>query len=53
MLQVAIGGDVDAVDLSLTRALGVEQRLDLLFGGVAQFPPVAVEDLDPVVLGGL
>jgi hypothetical protein len=34
-----------------SRALCVEQRLDLLFGGVAEFPPVAVEDLDPVVLG--
>src|SRR5262249_30223135 len=29
----------------------IEQRLDLLFGGVVQLVPAAVEELDPVVLG--
>ena len=51
VLEVAVGGDADVVDRSL--AVGrrsVEERLDLLLGGVAQLAAVGVEELDPVVL---
>src|SRR6476646_4331188 len=51
VLQVAVGGDSYAVDLS--RASGrwrIEQRLDLFLGGVGELAPLGVEELDSVVL---
>ena len=52
VLEVAVRRDAHVVDrprLALERR--VEQRLDLLFRLVGQLLAVAVEDLDPVVLG--
>ncbi len=51
VLEVAVDCDVDAIDLAAARRGRVEQRLDLLFGGVAELAPAAVEELDAVVLG--
>ena len=52
VLEVAVGRDADAVDrLRCVRSRRVEQRLDLLLGRVRQLLPVAVEELDAVVLG--
>ena len=51
VLEVAVRRDVDAVDLAAAGALGVEQRLDLLLGGVGQLAALRVEELDAVVLG--
>ena len=50
MLEVAVCGDLDAVDLAAAGCRAVEQRLDLLLGGVRQLAAVAVEELDAVVL---
>ena len=51
VLEVAVRRDLDAVDLAAAGSRAVEQRLDLLLGGVGQLAPVAVEELDAVVLG--
>ncbi len=52
MLEVAVGRDPDPIDLAgLLAGLGVEERLDLLLGGVRQLPALVVEELDAVVLG--
>ena len=50
MLEVAVGGDADLVDVSATGPGPVEKRLDLLLLLVGQLLPVAVEELDTVVL---
>ena len=50
VLEVAVRGDLDAVDLAAAGSRAVEERLDLLLGGVRQLAPVAVEELDAVVL---
>src|SRR5207302_970348 len=51
VLEVAVGGDADAVELAASRGRGVEERLDLLLGIVGELLPVAVEQLDAVELG--
>ena len=51
VLQIAVGRDADAVDLAAAGRGRVEQRLDLLLGGVGQLAARAVEELDAVVLG--
>jgi hypothetical protein len=51
VLQVALRGDAHAVDRAAARAVGGEQRFDLLLGGVHELLPVTVEELDAVVLG--
>ena len=51
VLEVAVRSDLDAVDLAAAGRRPVEQRLDLLLGGVGQLAAVAVEELDAVVLG--
>ena len=51
MLEVAVDGDVDVVDLAAAGRRRVEERLDLLLGRVAQLATVAVEELHAVVLG--
>ena len=54
VLEVGIGRDADVVDLPATGPPGcVEQPLDLLLGGVAQLAAVAIEELEPVVFGGV
>ena len=52
VLEVAVRRDADPVDLpsGLTRRR-LEQRLDLLLGGVGQLAALGVEELDAVVLG--
>ncbi len=51
VLEVAVARDADVIDLTAAARRSVEQRLDLLFGCVAQLVAVAVEELDAVVLG--
>ena len=50
MLEVAVGRDVDAIDLAAARSGRVEQRLDLLLRGVGELASAPVEELDAVVL---
>ena len=53
VVEVAVDRDLEVVDLpelGIAR-LGVEQRLDLLLLRVVELAPVAVEELDAVVLG--
>ena len=50
VLEVAVDGDVDAVDLAAARRGRVEQRLDLLLRRVGELAALAVEELDAVVL---
>ena len=49
VLEIAVDGDADVVDLAAAGCGRVEQRLDLFFG-VGELAPVAVEELDAVVL---
>ena len=51
VLEVAVDRDLDAVDCAAAGRRRVEQRLDLLLRLVGQLAPVAVEELDAVVLG--
>src|SRR4029077_8117130 len=51
VLQVAVGIDLHAVDLPVSRAFSVEQALDLFLIQVGQLLSVPVDDLDPVVSG--
>ena len=51
MLEVTVDGDADVIDLAAAGRRRVEQRLDLLLCRVVQLAPVAVEELDAVVLG--
>jgi hypothetical protein len=51
VVHVAVRRDADAIDGPAVGAGRlVEQRLDLLLGGVGELPPVGVEELDAVVL---
>ena len=50
VLEVAVRGDLDAVDLATAGSRAVEERLDLLLGAVCQLAAVPVEELDAVVL---
>ena len=50
VLEVAVRRDLDPVDLAAAGSRRVEERLDLLLGGVRQLAAVAVEELDAVVL---
>ena len=50
VLEVAVRGDLDAVDLATAGGGAVEERLDLLLGAVRQLAAVPVEELDAVVL---
>ena len=51
VLEIAVGGDVDAVDRAAARLWSVEQRLDLVLRAVGELVAVGVEELDAVVLG--
>src|SRR6266540_49581 len=50
VIEVAVVRNADAIDLAAARCSRVEQRLDLLLVLVAQLLPLAVEELDAVVL---
>src|SRR5581483_10857389 len=51
VLEVAVDGDADAIDLTAAARRRVEQRLDLLLGRVGKLAAVSIEELDAVVLG--
>src|SRR5207302_10227161 len=51
VFEVAVGRNLDAVDLPAARTVDVEEQLDLFFGVVRELLPVAVKELDAVVLG--
>src|SRR3954462_4720783 len=48
VLEVAVRGHLDPVDLAAAGYRAVEEHLDLLLGGVRQLAAVAVEELDAV-----
>ena len=53
VLQVAVRGDADFVDLAAAGCRLVEERLDLFLLRVGQLLAVAIEELHAVVLGGI
>ncbi len=55
VLEIAVRGDADAVDLLRARLAGrrVEQRLDLLLGSSVSLRPSASKSLTPLYSGGL